>query len=268
MNIIIAKDAKEASEIASGKIIEEINTKKSLVLGLATGDTPLQTYKRLIEAYQKGTVDFTDVKTFNLDEYLGLPKEDVNSYNYYMHTNLFDHINIKKENIHLLSGFSDDFTKTANNYDEMIDEYNGIDLQVLGIGVNGHIGFNEPNSKLTLETHVTDLTQATLEQNSKFFPNIDEMPKQAITMGLGTIMKAKKIILIATGIRKANIIAQFLNSNEIDTYTPVSTLLLHNDLTVILDEEAASRYLEEKKMIGNENFNKKCSNNQRKCSTL
>lgn len=268
MELIVLKNKEEVSEVSSKIIIEEIEKKKNLVLGLATGDTPLETYQKLIKAYQKGVVDFSDVTTFNLDEYLGLPKTDINSYNYYMHHNLFDHINIKPENIHLLNSFSDDFKETAKSYDKMIFENNGIDLQILGIGINGHIGFNEPNNKLLLDTHVTNLTQKTLDQNSKFFPNIDEMPKQAITMGLGSIMKAKKILLIVTGIRKAEVINDCLKNSVLNTDIPASTLLLHNNLTILLDEEAASIYLKEKKMIEHENFDKKHSNNSREFFAL
>ncbi len=267
MEIIIAKNQEEVSKIAASQIIKEINKKKCFVLGLATGDTPLDTYKELIKAYKNGKVDFKDVKTFNLDEYLNIGKNDVNSYNYYMHHNLFDHINIKSENIHLLSSDSKDFRNTAIKYDKLINENNGIDLQILGIGINGHIGFNEPDNKLLLDTHITDLAQKTLEQNSKFFPDIYKMPKQAITMGLGTIMRAKKILLLVTGERKAPVIAKCLRNNEINTDIPASTLLLHNNLTILLDEEAASIYLKEKKMKENENFNKKYPNYKREFNT-
>lgn len=255
MKIVVANNEDEVSTIASSMIVEEIKNKSDLVLGLATGDTPLRTYKKLIESYQKGLVSFSKVETFNLDEYVGLSKDDVNSYNYYMHHNLFDHIDIRSENVHLLCGESNDFYTVASDYDKMINESNGIDLQVLGIGMNGHIGFNEPGSSLLLDTHVTDLDEKTLNQNAKFFGSIDKMPKQAITMGLGTIMKAKKIVLLVTGKRKASIIAQFLRAHEINTNNPASTLLLHNNLTIILDKEAAEIYIKEKKMNANENIN-------------
>lgn len=154
------------------------------------------------------------------------------------------------------------------DYDNLIIENNGIDLQILGIGINGHIGFNEPDKKLLLDTHVTDLTENTLIQNSKFFPNIDKMPKQAITMGLGTIMKAKKILLLVTGKRKAKIIAKLLRNSEVSTSTPATALLLHNNLTVVMDKEAAEIYLKEKKMRINDNLHKKCKDNTRKFDTL
>jgi glucosamine-6-phosphate deaminase len=153
-------------------------------------------------------------------------------------------------------------------YDNLINENNGIDLQILGIGINGHIGFNEPSNKLLLDTHVTDLSKKTLEQNSKFFSDIYKMPKQAITMGLGTIMKARQILLLVTGKRKAEVIANCLRSNEINTDIPASALLLHNNLTILLDEDAACIYLKEKKMTENENVNNKYSNYKREFNTI
>lgn len=268
MEIIILNDQIELAKEAASFIRKEIFYKPNLVLGLATGDTPLKTYDRLVESYNKGLVDFSKVKTFNLDEYVGLEKTDINSYYYYMHHHFFDRINIKKENVHLLDGFSQDFDNLSKNYDKLIHENNGIDLQLLGIGINGHIGFNEPDSKLLVNTHVTDLTEATLKQNSKFFPNINDMPKQAITMGLGTIMRAKKVLLLATGARKAKIMASFLEDQTISTSTPASALLLHPNLTIMMDQEAAEIYLKEKKMNINENVNQKHTHSIRRFSLI
>ncbi|MBI9009188.1 MAG: glucosamine-6-phosphate deaminase [Tenericutes bacterium] len=268
MEVIIVNTALELASEAAKFIKNEINTKPNLVLGLATGDTPLMTYDKLVEFYQAGLVDFSKVRTFNLDEYVGLHKSDLNSYYYYMHHNFFDKINIQEENIHLLDGFSEDFNQLAKNYDKLIYENKGIDLQLLGIGINGHIGFNEPDVKLEINTHVTGLTEETLNQNSKFFPNIEQMPKQAITMGLGTIMRAKKILLIATGARKAEIMARFLEDSSISTSTPASTLLLHQNLTIMMDLEAARLYLKEKKMTINENNNQEYKNIIRRFSTI
>jgi glucosamine-6-phosphate deaminase len=268
MEIIIVSNPIELANEAAKIIRNEINKKPNLVLGLATGDTPLKTYDRLVDYYEQGLVDFSKVKTFNLDEYVGLENTDVNSYHYYMHHNFFNRININKENINLLEGFSKDFNQLANNYDKLIYENKGIDLQLLGIGINGHIGFNEPDKKLCLNTHVTNLTEATLNQNSKFFPNIEEMPKQAITMGLGTIMRAKKVLLLASGKRKAEIMASFLEDSSISTNTPASALLLHQSLTVIMDEDAAQLYLKEKKMKFNENINQEYKNTIRRFSTI
>lgn len=268
MEILIYNNPDELATHAAKFIKEEINSKPSLVLGLATGDTPLKTYDKLVEYYQNKQIDFSQVTTFNLDEYVGINKLDTNSYFYYMHHHFFDKINILEKNIHLLDGSSKDYYQTAKNYDKLINENNGIDLQLLGIGINGHIGFNEPDNELFLNTHVTDLTEATLNQNSKFFPNIKTMPKQAITMGLGTILKSKKILLLATGKRKAEIMARFLKDSVISTSTPASTLLLHNNLTIMMDKDAAEEYLKEKKMKYNENFNKEFKNLVGRPSTI
>ncbi len=268
MEIIIVNNPEEVGRQTAELIISEINRKPDLVLGLATGDTPLETYARLVEANRTGMVDFSEVITFNLDEYVGLEKTDPNSYYHYMHSNLFDKINIKEKNTHLLDGFSQDYGQTTAKYDKLIYEHNGIDLQLLGIGMNGHIGFNEPGTELVVNTHVTNLSETTLRQNSKFFGNVDAMPKQAITMGMGTIMKAKRILLLATGKRKAGIIARLLNNNIISTDTPASALLLHPNLTVIIDEDAAEIYMKEKRISKNENIDQKHKNIVRRFSTI
>lgn len=242
MKIIIEKDSDAVGETAALIIAKRVNQHPNLVLGLATGETPKTTYQHLIKLNQSNYVNFKEVTTFNLDEYVGLEQDNPNSYHYYMHHNFFNHIDINNDNIHLLNGSAKDLSKEAQKYDALIQEHNHIDLQLLGIGLNGHIGFNEPNQSLRLDTHVTDLDIVTIKQNSPFF-NDGKTPSKAITMGLGHIARAKEILLLATGVRKANIMANLLNSNTLSTNTPASTLLLHQNVTVIMDEDAASLYL-------------------------
>ncbi|MGM0495707.1 MAG: glucosamine-6-phosphate deaminase [Bacillota bacterium] len=258
MKIHIFNTPERLSEEAAKLIIRDINKKPNLVLGLSTGETPLKTYKKLIAAYENNKVDFSNVITFNLDEYIGLGKNDPNSYHYYMHQNFFDWINIKEDNIHLLDGLSKDYDKLSLKYDKLINEYNGIDLQILGIGINGHIGFNEPDTKLSINTHVTTLSETTITQNNKYFSNKSKIPTHAITMGLGNIMQAKKILLLATGKRKAHIMADFLKKSYVSTNTPASALLLHQNLIIMMDKDAAKLY--EKEMNSNENNYKKYKN--------
>ncbi|MDD5013790.1 MAG: glucosamine-6-phosphate deaminase [Atribacterota bacterium] len=239
MKIIIVKDYNEMSCQAAQLIAEQI-IKKNLVLGLATGSTPNGMYKESIRLNQEGKVDFSEVITFNLDEYYGLSPEHPQSYNFSMWHILFRHINIKKENIHLLNGVTDSVDKECKQYEDSIQKSGGIDLQILGIGDNGHIGFNEPDISLNTRTHLVNLTAKTIRANSRFFNNIQEVPRQAITMGIGTIMRAKKIILLANGKRKARVVERTING-PITTKVPASVLQLHNDLTIIIDQEAASQ---------------------------
>jgi glucosamine-6-phosphate deaminase len=230
--------SKKAAQI----IAEEIKKKPNLVLGLATGGTPVGTYRELVKMYKNGEVDFSRVITFNLDEYLGLSPDDERSYHYYMYSNFFNHVNVKPENIHIPNGVAEDIDEECRRYDEAIEKAGGIDLQLLGIGVNGHIGFNEPGDELLTATHVTNLAPDTIKANARFFESIDEVPKKAITVGLGTIMKAKKIILLASGREKAKIMAELLDEDAVSTKVPASFLLLHRDVTIIMDEEAAEVY--------------------------
>lgn len=239
MKLIITRDYDELSKMAAGIISGEIEKKPDMVLGLATGSTPIGTYKKLIDYYNEGKVDFSKVTTFNLDEYYGLLPENSQSYHYFMHKNLFSYINIKPENIHIPDGQAKGADGYAEEYDKAIENAGGIDLQILGIGANGHIGFNEPDDELFVGTHLTGLTQSTIKANSRFFNSIDEVPQKAITMGIGSIMKAKKILLLANGKSKAKIIAQILKNNTITTRIPASVLLLHNDTTFIIDKEAS-----------------------------
>ncbi|HHW01276.1 MAG TPA: glucosamine-6-phosphate deaminase [Thermoanaerobacterales bacterium] len=240
MDLIIAKDYLDLSRRACRIIASEIKKKPDLVLGLATGSTPLGTYQELVRLYREEGLDFSQVVTFNLDEYYGLSKDNPQSYHYYMYENFFKHVNVKPENIHIPDGTATDVEAVCRKYDEEIARYGGIDLQLLGIGNNGHIGFNEPGDELLTVTHMTELTDDTIRANSRFFNSIDEVPRKAITMGLGTIMQAKKIVLLASGKNKAGIMAELLDENAVSTKNPASFLLLHKDVTVIVDEEAAS----------------------------
>ena len=186
-------------------------------------------------------LDFSKVVTFNLDEYYGLTPDNPQSYNYFMFENLFNHVNIQKENVHIPDGRASDIENYCKEYDNQIEKYGGIDLQLLGIGVNGHIGFNEPAEELIVGTHLTDLTEDTIKANSRFFDSADQVPTKAITIGIGSIMKAKKIMLLASGKGKAEIMAKLLNNNLVTTTNPASLLMLHQDVTIIMDEEAASQ---------------------------
>lgn len=238
MKVLIKDNYDELSKVAALEILELINKKPNCILGLATGSTPVGTYKKLIEYYKEGKVDFSKATSFNLDEYRGLSGEHSQSYKFFMDDNLFNHINIDKKNTFILDGLSNDIKKECIEYDKKIDNKGGIDLQVLGIGGNGHIGFNEPSEELSIDTHLTKLTQNTIKDNSRFFESEEEVPKEAITMGIGSIMKAKKIILLINGESKAEIVARLINGN-ITTQIPASMLHLHPNCTVILDKDAA-----------------------------
>ncbi|MGV8980980.1 glucosamine-6-phosphate deaminase [Clostridium sp.] len=239
MRIIVVDNYEEMSKKAAMMIASQITLKPNSVLGLATGDTPLGMYKELIQLYSKNEVDFKEVTTFNLDEYYGLNRENSQSYYSYMMANLFNNININRENINVPNGMTQDVNATCLNYEDKIKEAGGIDMQVLGIGGNGHIGFNEPDINFEAGTHLVDLDAQTIEANSRFFDSIVDVPVKALSMGIKTIMNSKKIILLANGISKAESIASAING-KISPNVPASILQLHNDVTVILDSEAAS----------------------------
>lgn len=241
MNIVVVKNYNEMSCQAAQLIADQIISKKNSALGLATGSTPIGMYKELIRKFQKGGLDFSQVVTFNLDEYYGLSFEHPQSYGFFMWNILFRHINIKKENVHLLNGVTENIDKECKQYEDLIKKSGGIDLQILGIGDNGHIGFNEPDISLNTRTHLVNLTAKTIRANSRFFNNAQEVPKQAITMGIGTIMRAKKIILLANGKRKAKAIERTING-PITTKVPATVLQLHNEVTIIVEQEAASQF--------------------------
>ncbi len=238
MKLIIEKDYQNLSKRAAKIIIDEMTENPEITLGLATGSTPLGLYKELIQANKSGLIDFSQVKTFNLDEYIGLDGNHPSSYRYFMDNELFKHINIKLENTHVPNGRAKDMEDYCQEYDKFIEHSGGIDIQILGIGTNGHIAFVEPGEELSLGTSVRRLRETTIRDNSRFFNSIEEVPKTAITVGIKTILKAKKLILLANGENKREIMDKFLHSKHITTQIPASLLHLHQDLTVIIDEEA------------------------------
>ena len=222
------KLSRQAANIISAQVI----LKPDSVLGLATGSSPLGTYKQLIEWYEKGDIDFSKVTSVNLDEYVGLEGTSDQSYRYFMNKNFFEHINIDINNTFVPNGCAVDLAGEGKRYDEHISELGGIDLQLLGIGLDGHIGFNEPDKYFVKSTHVVDLHESTIKANSRFFANIDEVPKRAITMGMVSIMQAKKILLIASGKEKRDILEKAFYG-PITPEIPASILQLHSDFTVI-----------------------------------
>lgn len=240
MKIIIAKNKEEFDKIAADIVSQQLKDKPDSVLGLATGSTPLGLYAQLVERYNKGEIDFSKVKTFNLDEYKGLAKTHPQSYYFFMFKNLFSKINIEPENINIPNGEVEDSAKECEEYEKKIKAAGGIDLQILGIGHNGHIGFNEPGTPFESTTSLIDLDQRTIEANSRFFDSIDEVPRQAISMGIKTIMQARKIVLMISGKDKAEIAVKAIKG-PITTEVPASVLQLHPFVTVLLDQEAASQ---------------------------
>ena len=236
MRLMITESYEELSKAAAEEFAKVIKEKPNAVLGLATGGSPVGMYKELIKMYEKNELDFSKVTTVNLDEYIGLNPEHNQSYRHFMNENLFNHINIT--NTFVPNGLADNLEVECKEYDKKIMELGGIDIQLLGVGNNGHIAFNEPDEQLSAGTHVISLTENTIEANSRFFENINDVPKKAITMGLDGIMKAKKIILIASGESKAEAI-KGLFSGKITTDNPASMLQMHRDVTVIVDKEAA-----------------------------
>lgn len=240
MEIYILKDEVEGGKKAAEIVKDLINEKNDAVLGLATGSTPIEMYKALIKMYEDGEVSFKNVKSVNLDEYVGLSGDHEQSYRYFMDENLFDHVDIDKNNTYVPDGLSDDLFNFVREYEILISKLGGQDCQILGVGQNGHIGFNEPNTELELRTHVEDLSESTIQANKRFFKSADDVPKQAISMGIGSIFQAKKIILLAFGESKADAIKS-LQSSKISTQIPVTLLKLHPNVTVIVDEAAASK---------------------------
>ncbi|AGR41857.1 glucosamine-6-phosphate deaminase [Spiroplasma diminutum] len=237
MKIIKILDNNEAGKIVSDLILDEVKSNKNVILGLATGSSPITTYENIINKTKDQNIDWSNVITFNLDEYKGLESDHNQSYRYFMNNQLFNHINIKKENTFVPSGLIDSDNE-AQKYDELIAQKGGIDLQLLGLGINGHVGFNEPGSDFEGLTSIVNLTKSTIEANSRFFENESDVPTQAISMGLKSIMNAKKIILIATGEAKAEAVKNLIEG-PISKDWPCSILLNHNDVTVVIDEQAA-----------------------------
>lgn len=237
MKIILMDSAYEISNAVSSIIIEQVKNKPNSVLGFATGASPVETYNRIIESYGRGEVSFKDVSTFNLDEYCGLSRDNVNSYYYFMKDKLFGKIDIDFKKVNFLSGQSGDIEQECVEYREKISRAGGIDIQLLGVGRNGHIGFNEPSDKFTDGPFKVELTQSTIDANSKYFKD-GEMPRYALTMGIGDIMNAKKILLIATGKEKADAVFK-MAKGEVTPDCPASILQNHPDCTIYVDQESA-----------------------------
>jgi len=237
MKIVKAKDYQDMSRKAANILSAQIILQPDSIIGLATGSTPIGMYSQLIEWYKKGDIDFSEITTFNLDEYVGLDRDNTQSYYSFMCDNFFNHININKDRINIPDGMAKDIEKECLRYEEKIAAVDGIDFQVLGIGNNGHIGFNEPAKYFQRNTHKVNLTESTIEANSRFFESIDLVPKSAVSMGMGIIMQAKKILLLCSGEAKAEILYKSLYG-RIDPEVPASILQLHSDITVVADEAA------------------------------
>jgi glucosamine-6-phosphate deaminase len=240
MEVIIKENYDQICEETVKIIHQAWKKKNNLVLGLPTGRTPLGVYKRLIELYQKEEIDFSRVVTFSLDEYLGLKENHPQSFAYYLEKNLYRHINLKKENIFRLKGTPEGIDKHCQEYEERIKSMGGIDLQILGIGRNGHIGFNEPSSSLSSRTRVKTLAEETIEANSRFFDDKNEVPRFCLTMGIGTIMESKMILLMASGEDKSEAIQKTIEG-PITASVPASVLQYHPQAKIIIDQEAASQ---------------------------
>ncbi|WP_339022617.1 glucosamine-6-phosphate deaminase [Spiroplasma endosymbiont of Crioceris asparagi] len=238
MKVIVVKNAQEAGKVGAEIILNLVKENSKTVLGLATGSTPIPLYKEIISRTNSEKIDWSNVTTFNLDEYKGLTEKDDQSYVYFMRKQLFNHINIEKENTHLPSGLINS-NHEAVKYDEKIKNHGGIDLQLLGLGINGHVGFNEPGTPFNSLTSIVNLTESTIEANARFFEKKSDVPTQAISMGLQSIMNAKKILLVATGKNKAEAVHYLING-PISEEWPCTVLLNHKDVTVIVDEEANS----------------------------
>ena len=237
MRIYVGEDYKGMSRKAANIISAQIILKPDSVMGLATGSTPIGIYDQLVKWYEKGDLDFSSVVSINLDEYKGLSGDNDQSYRYFMNKHLFDRINIKKENTYVPNGLEPD-----QEYNDIIEKFGGIDMQLLGLGHNGHIGFNEPGEAFEKETHCVDLTKSTIEANKRFFEREEDVPKQAYTMGIKSIMQAKKIIIVVSGKDKADIVKKaFLG--PVTPEVPASVLQLHNDVTLVGDKEALAGIL-------------------------
>lgn len=241
MKICRAKDYKDLSRKAANIISAQVILKPDSVLGLATGSSPVGTYAQLIEWYNKGDVDFSEVTSVNLDEYKGLGPDSDQSYRYFMNTNFFDHINIDKSRTFVPNGLEEDSEKACREYDETVKSTGGIDLQLLGLGHNGHIGFNEPSDVFAKGTNCVDLAASTIEANKRFFESEADVPRQAYTMGIGTIMSAKKIVVVVSGKDKAKILKEVV-CGPITPKVPASVLQLHTDVVIVADEDALSEF--------------------------
>ncbi len=238
MEVIIQTDYEQMSKTAAQIVVEVLNAKPNAVLGMATGSTPLGLYQELVRLFKAGEVDFSRVTTFNLDEYVGLTVTHPQSYHYFMHENFFKHVNVPKQNINIPSGTTSNYPAFCDWYERRIEECGGIDLQILGIGSDGHIAFNEPTSSLSSRTRLKTLAKQTIDDNARFFERREDVPVYAITMGVGTILDARKIILLASGKSKADAIAQMVEG-PVSAMVTASALQLHPDVKVFVDNAAA-----------------------------
>ncbi|MGA9173088.1 MAG: glucosamine-6-phosphate deaminase [Thermoactinomyces sp.] len=239
MQLIKAKDYQDLCQRAADVILKKVKGQMDVKLGLATGGTPQGVYRKLVEDVQRNRTSYRHVTTFNLDEYVGLPPYHPQSYHTYMNKNLFDFIDIPKQNIHIPNGMADNLEVECKRYERLIDQSGGIDLQLLGIGINGHIGFNEPGTSFRCHTHVVKLEKSTRIANSRFFSSLEEVPTHAITMGIASIMKSKEILLLVNGKRKAEALQRLIHG-DVSEELPASVLKTHPNVTVIADEETLS----------------------------
>ena len=239
MKVIVVKDYQAMSDLAAEIIANTIKANPSCTLGLATGSSPIGTYQNLVKDVKAGEISFKDVKTYNLDEYCGISRSHPQSYYYFMHQHLFDQVNIQERHTHLPNGMEPDSKKECERYEELIRSLGGVDLQLLGMGHNGHIGFNEPGQAFETGTHCVDLQESTIEANKRFFASAADVPKQAYTMGIKTIMQAKKILVVVSGEDKAEIVKKAFFGPVIPG-VPASILQMHNDVILVGDEAALS----------------------------
>ncbi len=237
MKVIRTKNYQEMSKMAANFILDKVKSSSELTLGLATGGTPVQTYHYLAKDYQEQKTSYQHVTTFNLDEYIGLDPSDPNSYHYYMDKHFFSKVNIPSDQTFIPNGLAENFEKECQAYDEEIKKHNGIDLQLLGLGTNGHVGFNEPGTAFDQHTHIVALTESTMQANARFFNNINQVPNRAITMGIASIMESKEILLLVSGKEKNDALNKLLHG-EIDKHFPASVLNQHENVTIIADEDA------------------------------
>lgn len=240
MKIYCMENYEEMSRKAAGIMAAQIIAKPDSVLGLATGSTPIGMYKELIKGYEAGDLDFSEIKSVNLDEYVGLEPTHDQSYRYFMQNNLFNHVNIDDANTNVPQGLAADPAAECERYNQVMRDLGGIDIQVLGMGHNGHIGFNEPDDHFPLETHVVDLQESTINANARFFASADDVPKQAMTMGIGNIMNARRILVVVSGEDKAEIVKKAF-TGPVTPYVPASILQLHPDVILVGDKAALSK---------------------------
>lgn len=238
MKLIKATDYSDMSKRAAELILKQIKQTNQLTLGLATGSTPIKTYQHMIRDHQQNQTSYQHVTTFNLDEYVGIDPEDPNSYHQYMQSNLFNHIDIPIEQTHIPDGQATNPVEECIDYEKKLHDHGGIDIQILGLGGNGHIGFNEPGTSFDTLTHVIELTPATRTANARFFNRLAEVPTQAITMGISTILESKQIFLLVSGKEKSDALRKLLENEETDTSFPASALHKHPNVTIIADQEA------------------------------